>query len=106
MRTSWAGKKQAFKLAVEFQTHCFCSEDMFNKRRQEVKERLAKRRYPQTLTESATTKTSSIVIIIITYNFCIALFSGVPRLTALYNILQHFLSFANIIHIIMTTNNV
>ena len=46
-----------------------------------------------------------IIIIIITDNFCIALFSGVPKLTALY-ILQHFLSFTNIIHIIMTTNNV
>ena len=44
--------------------------------------------------------------IIITDNVCTALFSGVPRLTALYNILQHFRSFANIIHIIMTTNNV
>ena len=44
-------------------------------------------------------------IIIIIDNFCIALFSGVPKLTALY-ILQHFLSFTNIIHIIMTTNNV
>ena len=46
-----------------------------------------------------------IIIIIIIDNFCIALFSGVPILTALY-ILQHFLSFTNIIHIIMTTNNV
>ena len=44
-------------------------------------------------------------IIIIIDNFCIALFSGVPKLTALY-VLQHFLSFTNIIHIIMTTNNV
>ena len=44
-------------------------------------------------------------IIIIIDNFCIALFSDVPKLTALY-ILQHFLSFTNIIHIIMTTNNV
>ena len=43
--------------------------------------------------------------IIIIDNFCIALFSGVPKLTALY-ILQLFLSFTNIIHIIMTTNNV
>ena len=47
-----------------------------------------------------------IIIIIIIDNFGIALFSGVPKLTALYNILQHFLSFTNIIHIIMTTNNV
>ena len=47
-----------------------------------------------------------IIIIIIIDNFCIALFSGVPKLTALYNILQHFLSFTNIIDIIMTTNNV
>ena len=47
-----------------------------------------------------------IIIMIIIDNFCIALFSGVPKLIALYNILQHFLSFANIIHIIMTTNNV
>ena len=39
-------------------------------------------------------------------NFCIALFSGARKLIALYNILQHFLSFTNIIHIIMTTNNV
>ena len=46
------------------------------------------------------------VIIIIIDNFCIALFSGVPKLTALYNIFQHFLSFTNIIHILMTTNNV
>ena len=46
-----------------------------------------------------------IMIIIIIDNFCIALFSGVPKLTALY-ILQPFLSFTNIIHIIMTTNNV
>ena len=44
--------------------------------------------------------------IIIIDNFCIVLFSGVHKLTALYNILQHFLSFTNIIHIIMTTNNV
>ena len=47
-----------------------------------------------------------LIIIIIIDNFCIALFSGVPKLTALYNILQHFLSFTNIIHIIMSTNNV
>ena len=39
-------------------------------------------------------------------NFCIVLFSGVHKLTALYNILQHFLSFTNTIHIIITTNNV
>ena len=32
------------------------------------------------------------VTIIITDNFCIALFSGVPKLNALYNSLQHFLS--------------
>ena len=32
--------------------------------------------------------------------------SGVHKLTALYNILQHVPSFTNIIHIIMTTNNV
>ena len=38
------------------------------------------------------------IVIIIIGNFCIALFSGVPKLTALY-ILQHFLSFTNIIHI-------
>ena len=47
--------------------------------------------------------------IIIINNFCIALFSGqtgVPKLTVLYSILQHFLSFTTIIHIIMTTNNV
>ena len=30
-------------------------------------------------------------IIIIIDNFCIALFSGVHKLTALYNILRHFL---------------
>ena len=50
-----------------------------------------------------------IIIIIITFlidNFCIALLSGVPKLTALYNNLQHFLSFTNIMHIIVTTNNV
>ena len=46
------------------------------------------------------------IIIIIIDRFCKTLFSGVPKLTALYNILQHFLSFTNIIHIIMTTNNV
>ena len=46
------------------------------------------------------------IIIIIIDNFSIALFSGVPKLTALYNILQHFLCFTNIIHIITTTNNV
>ena len=43
--------------------------------------------------------------IIIIDNFCIALFTGVPKLTALY-IPQHFLSFTNIVHIIMTTNNI
>ena len=32
-------------------------------------------------------------------NLCIALFSGVPKLTAPYKILQHFLSFTNIIQI-------
>ena len=48
----------------------------------------------------------TLIIIIIIDNFCIALFSGVPKLTALYNILQHFLSFTNVIHIIMTPNNV
>ena len=51
-------------------------------------------------------KDIDIIIIIIIDNVCIALFSGVPKLTALYNILQHFLSFTNIIDIIMTTNNV
>ena len=44
--------------------------------------------------------------IIIIDHFCIALFSGVHKITALYNILQHFLSFTNIIHIIMTNSNV
>ena len=44
--------------------------------------------------------------IIIIDNCCRALFSDVPKLIALYNILQDFLSFTNIIHIIMTTNNV
>ena len=44
--------------------------------------------------------------IIIIDNFCIALFSDVPKLTVLYNILQHFLSITDIIDIIMTTNNV
>ena len=34
----------------------------------------------------------AVFIIIIIDNFCIALFSGVHKLTALYNILQHFLS--------------
>ena len=47
-----------------------------------------------------------ILIIIIIDGLCIALFSGVPKLTGLYNILQHFLSFTNIIHIIVTANNV
>ena len=51
-------------------------------------------------------KSSTESVIIIIDNFCIALFSGVPKLTALYNILQHFVSFTNIMHIIMTTNNV
>ena len=53
-----------------------------------------------------TAKRIIVIIIIIINNFYIALFSGVPKLTALYNILQHFLSFTNIIHVIMTTNNV
>ena len=44
--------------------------------------------------------------IIIIDNVCIALFSGVHKLTALYNILQHCLSFTNIIHVIMTSNYV
>ena len=48
----------------------------------------------------------AVFVIIIIDNFCLALFFGVHKLTALYNILQHFLSFTNIIHIIMTTNNV
>ena len=48
-------------------------------------------------------KCKYIIIIIIIDNFSIALFSGVHKLTALYNILQHFLSFTNIIHIIITT---
>ena len=49
----------------------------------------------------------AVFIIIIIDNFCIALFSGVHKLTALYNIvLQHLLRFTNIIHIIMTTNNI
>ena len=43
-------------------------------------------------------------MIIIIDNFCTALFSGVLKLAALYNNLQHFLSFTNIIHIIMTTS--
>ena len=50
--------------------------------------------------------TNKITIIKIADSFCIALFSGVPKLTAPYNILQHFLSFTSIIHIIMTTNNI
>ena len=54
------------------------------------------------LTINETLKWLSSLIIIID-NFCIALFFGVPKLTALYNILQHFLSFTNVIHIIMTT---
>ena len=41
---------------------------------------------------------STFFVIIIIDNFCIALFSGVPKLTALY-ILQHFLSFTNIIQL-------
>ena len=44
-----------------------------------------------------------LTILILIDNVCIALFSGVPKLTALYNILQRFLSFTNIMHIIMTT---
>ena len=47
-----------------------------------------------------------IIIIIIIDNLCIALFSDVPKLTALYKILPYFLSFTNIIHIITTTNTV
>ena len=65
------------------------------------------------ITITTTTKTSSKhknvptnAYLIIIDNFCITLFSGEPKFTALYNILQHFLSFTNIIHIIMTTNNV
>ena len=42
-------------------------------------------------------------LIIVIDNFCIALFSGAHNRSALYNILQHFLSFTNVIHIIMTT---
>ena len=45
-----------------------------------------------------------VAYIIIIDNFYIALFPDVHKLTALYNVLQHFLSFTNIIHIIMTTN--
>ena len=45
-------------------------------------------------------------IIIIIDNFCVALFSDVHKLTAIYNILQHFLSLTNVIYIIMTTNDV
>ena len=52
------------------------------------------------------THSCSMRMLIIIDHFCIALFSGVHKLTALYNILQHFLSFTNIKHIIMTTNNV
>ena len=44
-----------------------------------------------------------LIIIIIIDNFCIALFSGVPKLTALYNILQHFLSFTNLNDVISMT---
>ena len=58
------------------------------------------------MTGAMTGTVAILIIIIIIDNFCIALFSRVPKLTALYNILQHFLSFTNIIHIIMTTNNV
>ena len=36
-----------------------------------------------------------ILLILIIDNVCIALFSGVHKLPALYNILQHFLSFTN-----------
>ena len=43
--------------------------------------------------------------IIIVDNFCVALFSGVPKLTALYNILQHFPSFTNIIHVTYNCDN-
>ena len=43
--------------------------------------------------------------IIIIDNFSIVLFSGVHKLTAFYNILQHFPSFTNVIHIIMTNKN-
>ena len=38
-------------------------------------------------------ETERVEIIIIIDNFCIALFSGVPKLTAFYNILQHFCKF-------------
>ena len=48
----------------------------------------------------------TLVITVIIDNFCIALFSSLHKLTALDNILQHFLSFTNVIHIIMTTKNV
>ena len=55
-----------------------------------------------------------LIIIIIIYKFCIALFSGIHKLTATYHILQHFLSkkkvegnmFMKAIHTIMATNNV
>ena len=46
------------------------------------------------------------MIIIIIDNFSMVLFSGVHKLTVLYNILQHFLSFTNVLHTVMTTNNV
>ena len=40
------------------------------------------------------------MVIIIIDNFSIALFSGAHKLTVLYDILQHFLSFTNVLHYI------
>ena len=36
-----------------------------------------------------------VVVVVVVDNFCIALLSSVHKLTALYNILQHFLSEKN-----------
>ena len=47
-----------------------------------------------------------VLVMIIIDNFCIALLSGIHKLIVLYNILQLFLSYANVIHLIMTPNNV
>ena len=46
----------------------------------------------QEIEDTFTVKKTGSIIIIIIDNFCIALFSGVHKLTALYNTLQHFLS--------------
>ena len=76
------------------------------KRKKEIKKKRKEKKRKEKTTKHKPLFFHLSLIIIIIDNFCIVLFSGVPKLTALYNILQHFLSFTNVIHILMTTNNV